>query len=92
MSSKKADLEKHKAMQIENQRRESGNHFGPASAPVEDRRARRERERALGLVPLAVKLPADLLREIQSRAQTQGTSIDQSVEHLLRAGMAAQAN
>lgn len=91
MSSKKTDLEKHKAMQIENQRRLSGNRFGPASAPPEDRRARRERERALGLVPLAVKLPADLVRDIQLRAQERGASIDQWVEQLLRAGVTAEA-
>lgn len=92
MTSKTAQLEKHKAMQIENQRKHTGNPFGPANAPVEDRRARRERERALGLTPLALKLPADLVREIQSRAQERGTSIDQCVEQLLRAGVKSKAD
>lgn len=89
MTSKTAELEKHKAMQIENQRKNTGNRFGPANAPTEDRRARRERERALGLVPLALKLPADLVRELQSRAVSDQRTIDELIGELLRKSMSA---
>lgn len=77
MTAKKAELERRRGSQIENLRRQVGNRFGPALSAPEDRRARRERERALGLVPFAVKLPADLVNSLRSKAGERGLSIDE---------------
>jgi hypothetical protein len=88
MTAKKADLEKVKAMQIENLRRQSGNPYGPASAAVDDRRARRERDRALGLVPFAAKLPGDLVRSLQTEAAARSVSIDDLAAQLLAKALA----
>ena len=91
MTAKKADLEKLKGMQIENLRRQSGNRYGPSSAAVDDRRARRERDRALGLVPFAAKLPADLVRSLQAEAGKRGVSIDELVSQLLAKALEKRA-
>lgn len=91
MSAKKAELEKRMASQITNSLRQSGNRYGPASAPPDDRRARRERERALGLVPMAAKLPAELVRALQGAAAERGITSDALLEELLRKALGSGA-
>ena len=91
MTAKKAELEKLKGMQIENLRRQGGNRYGPASAAVDDRRARRERDRALGLVPFAAKLPGDLVRSLQAEAGERGVSIDELAAQLLAKALEKRA-
>jgi hypothetical protein len=63
---KKTELEKRKALKIANEMRRTGNPYGRAGETEADRRAQRERDRALGLVPFAVKLPQDLVRQMQA--------------------------
>ena len=85
MTMKKAELEKQKGLQIANAQRHGGNRYGPASAPPADRRAQRELDRAAGLVPFAVKLPAELVRQLNDAAQQRGVAINDLVAELLRA-------
>ncbi|MGA8054815.1 MAG: hypothetical protein WCA12_13320 [Burkholderiales bacterium] len=87
---KPTELEKLKGKQIENRVRAAGTpaRFGAASATLGDRRQRRERERALGLVPFAVKVPAELLREIRAHAEARRIGVDELVAELLRSSLA----
>ena len=82
MSMKKTDLEKMKAKKLAG----GGtvpDRFGKGAAQVVDRREQRERDREAGLVPFAVKLHGDLVRQIQARAQEKGVSLNEITSELL---------
>jgi hypothetical protein len=64
--------------------------FGQADTVI-DRKEQRERERALGLVPFAVKLNADLVKQLQDLAKTRGVELNEVVAEVLAKGLAAQA-
>jgi hypothetical protein len=89
MTAKKAELEKRKGLQINNALRQGGNPYGPASASPEDRKARRAAERAAGLVPVALKLPAPLVAQLHERAQAAGLPLSDVVVDLLAQALAA---
>lgn len=82
---KKTDLEKNKGLKIAGQMKQAGvpGRFGAASTAVPDRRERRRQEQALGLVPFAVKLPGDLVRQLREQAEMHGTKLDDLVADLL---------
>ena len=84
---KRTELEKRKGLAIANAQRQAGNRYGPAQAAPVDRRAQRAAERAAGLVPFAVKLPADLVAQVDARAQRDGVPVAQTVALLLRAAL-----
>ncbi len=84
---KRGDLEKRQASKLTNQLRAAGNTYGPAVAPPPDRRAQRDRDRALGLVPFAVKLPQDLVKALQERATTKGVALNELTAELLGKGL-----
>lgn len=63
--------------------------FGNADNAVVDRKEQRERERALGLVPFAVKLNADLVKQLQELAKTRGVDLNEAVADVLAKGLAA---
>jgi len=88
MTMKRAELEKRKGLAIVNAQRQAGRHGAPPPDAPTDRRARRAAERAAGLVPFAVKLPADLVAELQARAQRDGVPLNDGVTALLRAALA----
>jgi hypothetical protein len=85
---KKTELEKRKGLKITNDLRLSGNPYARAGETEAERRARRERDRALGLVPFAVKLPQELVRQMQTEAQVRGARLDDLVAEWLRKGIA----
>jgi hypothetical protein len=62
--------------------------FGNADNAVVDRKELRERERALGLVPFAVKLNADLVKQLQEHAKTRGIELNEAVAEVLAKGLA----
>ena len=62
--------------------------FGNADNTVVDRKELRERERALGLVPFAVKLNADLVKQLQEHAKTRGIELNEAVAEVLAKGLA----
>ncbi|HQR20807.1 MAG TPA: hypothetical protein PLE54_01615 [Burkholderiaceae bacterium] len=85
MTMKKTELEKRKGLKIANALRQSGPRFDTAAAG--DRRAQRERDRAAGLVPFAVKLPGELLQELHETSRRTGQPLNELVERLLRTGL-----
>jgi len=85
---KRGELEKRQGSKLTNQMRADGNAYGRAVAPELDRRAQRERDRAAGLVPFAVKLPQELVRTLQERATKQGTGLNELTAELLSKGLA----
>jgi len=85
---KKADLAKRDAERIINAMGAKNAAFGRAAA-APDRREQRERDRALGLVPFAVKLNGDLVKQLQGLAGERGVDINQLVAELLQKGLAA---
>jgi hypothetical protein len=89
MTMKRTELEKRQGLQIANAQRRAGNPFGAAAQGAEDRKARRERERAAGLVPFAVKLPKELVASLQARAQAERRELDALTADLLAAALTA---
>lgn len=62
----------------------SGNAYGRTAPPESDRRAQRDRDRALGLVPFAVKLPQDLVKTLQQRAADRNVGLNELTSELLK--------
>lgn len=85
---KKTDLAKSDAKKLMNQMGAKGAAFGAAKTPAVDRREQRERERALGLVPFAVKLNGDLVKQLQALSSERGVDLNQLVAQLLQKGLA----
>ncbi len=62
--------------------------FGKGDAPPLDRREQRERERALGLVPFAVKLNGELVAQLQALAKEREADLNELVAEILTKGLA----
>jgi hypothetical protein len=88
---KKTDLEKNKASKIMGQMRQAAlpGRFGSAAAAMPDRREQRKLDQANGLVPFAVKLNSDLVKQLQSQAEQEGLPLTEVVDRVIRAGLAA---
>jgi hypothetical protein len=86
---KKTDLAKFDAKKLMNQAGPRGPSFGNAAAAPLDRREQRERERALGLVPFAVKLNSDLVKQLQDIAKERGLDMNELVAEVLQKGLGA---
>ena len=86
---KKADLEKLKGRKLAGAGT-TPDRFGKGAAAVLDKREQREREREMGLVPFAVKLHADLVRELHGAAEKRGVGLNELTAELLKKGMAAK--
>lgn len=84
---KKTDLAKADAKKLMSGMGARGASFGAGAAPASDRREQRERERAAGLVPFAVKLNGELVKELQGRAAGEGRDMNELVAELLRKGL-----
>lgn len=87
---KRTDLAKSDAKKLMNQMTAKGAAFGAAArtAPL-DRREQRDRDRALGLVPFAVKLNGDLVQELQQLSKERGVELNELVAELLQKGLSA---
>jgi len=57
--------------------------------PVIDRREQRRLDQAAGLVPFAVKINGDLVKQLQERAAAQSLDLNTLVGELLAKGLAA---
>ena len=85
---KKAELEKLMASRVAGANPARGNdRYGKDSAAPADRREQRERDRQMGLVPFAVKLHEDLVREIHAAAQARGVGLNEVTAELIRKGL-----
>ena len=90
MSMKKTDLEKNKAKKIVGAMKAAGvpDRFAQGSAEVLNKRERRSRDAAAGLVPFACKLPGELLKRLNERAATHEGGVSALVGQLLEQGLA----
>jgi hypothetical protein len=86
MSMKKTDLEKLKGKKLGGGFG-SPDRFGKGSADPGDRRAQREHDRELGLIPFAVKLHGDLVREVRAAAEAKGVGLNEFTAELIRKGL-----
>jgi len=87
---KKADLEKLKGMKIDGRMKHAGTpgRFGGAADAATSRREQRERERAQGLVPFAVKLDGELVKRLQALATERQCGLNEVAAELLERGLA----
>lgn len=91
---KKTDLEKNKGLKINSGVNRFGTpgRFGKdADLPLQ-RREQRKREQALGLVPFAVKLNGDLVKQVQALAQERKTGLNEVVAELLKKGLESKVS
>lgn len=86
---KKTDLEKLKGLKIDSRMKHAGTpgRFGAEAATAVSRREQRERERAQGLVPFAVKLDGELVKRIQALAIDRNAGLNEVVAELLEKGL-----
>ncbi|MBQ5945919.1 hypothetical protein [Massilia sp. ST3] len=85
---KKTDLAKSDAKKLMNKMGAKNAAFGAAAgSTAPDRREQRERERALGLVPFAVKLNGDLVQQLRRLSEERGVDLGQLVTELLQKGL-----
>ena len=87
---KKTDLEKLKGLKISGQMKQAGTpgRFG-AEAGAAALSRREQRERALGLVPFAVKLDGDLVKRLHALANERQAGLSEIVTELLQQGLKA---
>lgn len=85
MAMKPAELQKYNAMKLVNQMKNAGTHGHPGGIikPV-DRREQRRLDQAAGLVPFAVKLKGDLIKQIHALAAERKTGASEIVAELLQ--------
>lgn len=90
MSMKKSDLDKHKGLKIAGAMKGTAvpHRFAQGAAEVLDKRERRARDAAAGLVPFACKLPADLQQRLHQRAAAHEGGVNALVAQLLEQGLA----
>lgn len=88
---KKTDLERLKAARLNDglKRTPAPARFGKDSTEPLDRRERRRRDQAQGLVPFAVKLNAELVKRLHARAQERALGLNETVAELLEKGLEA---
>lgn len=82
---KRTELAKQKALSLRDRLKASATpeRFGSEAPLPASRREQRERERAQGLVPFAVKLDAALAKRLQDLARERGTGLNELVAELL---------
>ncbi len=89
MSMKKTDLEKNKAMKIVGTMKSSlaPDRFAQGAAAAQDKKERRARDTAAGLVPFACKLPVDLVKQLGERAAAHEGGLNALIAELVTQGL-----
>jgi len=89
---KKTDLVKNLEKKIKGKMQAAGvpGRFGEGAAQLPDRREQRKLDQAAGLVPFAVKLHGDLVKQLQALAEAGDGNLSALVDGLLRAGLSSQ--
>lgn len=90
MSLKKTDMERLKAASLSDRLNKSAPPERYAKgAHALSRREQRERDRARGLVPFAVKLNGELVKKLHARARERQAPLNEVVAELLERGLEA---
>jgi hypothetical protein len=84
---KRTDLAKNVGLKINSKINRSGAAGRIGQEPAVDRREQRKLDQALGLVPFAVKLNGNLIKQIQSLAQERQIGLNEMVAELLQKGL-----
>ncbi len=89
---KKTDLEKLKGTKLSGNMKLAGipDRFGKDAANMPDKREQRKRDQEAGLVPFAVKLHSDIIKQIHALADTQKKSLNDITAELLSKALAAK--
>jgi hypothetical protein len=87
---KKSDLDRNEGLKITGQMKQAGtpDRFGSAANMGVSRRDQRKLDQAQGLIPFAVKLDGELVKQIHALAQANGTDINETVAALISKGLA----
>jgi septal ring-binding cell division protein DamX len=91
MSMKLTDLMKHKGKQIEGRMGGASDRFGKGAVEVLDKKEQRRRDQEAGLVPFAVKLHGDLVKQLHTLAQERQVSLNDLTAELINAGLGKPA-
>lgn len=86
---KKTDLAKYDAKKLMGKMAAPGSTAFGNTPPAIDKREQRKRDQALGLVPFAVKLNGELVKQLQQRAAETGLDMNATVAEVLALGLAA---
>lgn len=88
MALKKTQLERLNAARLQDQLRKSAppDRYGQGAHTL-TRREQRERDRAQGLVPFAVKLNAELVKKLHALAQQKQVPLNEVVAEVLERGL-----
>ena len=89
---KKTDLEKKKGLKINTSVNRFGtpDRFGKDATIPQGRREQRKLDQSLGLVPFAVKLNSDLVKQVQALAEERKVGLNEIVAELLTKGLKAK--
>lgn len=87
---KRTDLAKNVGLKINSKIKQPTSGLADKEAPAIDRREQRKLDQARGLIPFAVKLNSDLVKQIQALAQTQKIELNEVVAELLKKGLDAK--
>lgn len=87
---KKSDLDRNEGLKIAGQMKHAGtpDRFGSAANMGVSRRDQRKLDQAQGLIPFAVKLDGELVKQIQALAEANGEGVNETVAALLTKGLA----
>ncbi|WP_233832464.1 hypothetical protein [Paraburkholderia sp. ZP32-5] len=91
MAMKKTDLEKNKALKLNNAMKQASvprGGQGAAGEPKIDRREQRKLDQAQGLVAFACKLNGELVEELKTRAATHPDGLNGLLDEVIRRGLA----
>jgi hypothetical protein len=86
---KKTDLEKLEMLKSNTKMNQAATpaRFGKAAGASPDRREQRKLDQALDLVPFAVKLNLDLVKQVRALAEKRQTGLNEVVAELLKKGL-----
>ena len=90
---KRTDLVKNLGLKIRGQMQHAAvpGRFAQGSTALPDRKEQRKLDHAAGLVPFAIKLHGELVRQLREQAEGEGISLQDLTDRLIRAGLGAQA-
>jgi hypothetical protein len=84
---KKAEMEKLKGRKLVGGSQNVPDRYGRDSTAPLEKREQRVRDREMGLVPFAVKLHGDLIKEIHAIVQSRASTLNEVTAELLQEGL-----